>query len=401
MAATPPWVTVSDVTIKESNTGSTVLAKFKVTVSRSANATVHFVTSNGIATAGSDYVAKSANVTFVRGGTITKKVAVTITGDNVDEVDETFGVTVTAVKNAVIADGSATGTITDNDGPTISVADAVGNSNPPYNEGGTGETNRFVRFKVQLSGTSPQQITVNAATALDATGAHPAAAIDFAALPTTALTFAPGETSKNVDIHVNGDLVDESDESFLLNLSSPTRATIADGQAIGTIPDDDCAGSDPGAASAYDFGSMQGDAAANSQVVTRLGAIDCSGEYDWYKFTLTDLLAACTLYNNRYLTVKVEFIDNPLFLQAGVGGTSQFVLEFYKSNATSLVAKLGPNAWPHTIYLWKTDWCSGVDDTTSVWMRVSLDNTGSRGYQFTLYPSMGRRTDGGLEYSLD
>jgi hypothetical protein len=400
-AATPPWITVSDVTVKEVNTGSTVLAKFKVSISRSANSTIHFATSDGTAAAGSDYVAKSVNVSFVRGGATTKKVAVTITGDNVDEVDETFGVTVTAVKNAVIVDGSAIGTITDNDGPTISVADVVGNSNPPYNEGGTGETNRYVRFKVQLSAASPQQVTVNAATTLDASGAHPASSSDFAALPTTALTFAPGETSKNVDVHVTGDLTVEGDETFLFNLSSPTRATIADSQAVGTIDDDDCTGSNPGAASAYDFGSMQGDAAGSTQTFSRTGAIDCSGEYDWYKFTLTDLLAACTLYNSRYITVKIVFHDGG-WLQAGTGsGANQFLVSFFKTNGTVGVANLGPSAWPHSFYLWRTDYCSGVDDSITVWMRVALDNTGSRTYWFDLYPSSGRPTDGSLEFSLD
>jgi hypothetical protein len=42
-----------------------------------------------------------------------------------------------------------------------------------------------------------------------------------------------------VTVLVNGDLLDESDESFLVNLTGPTNATLADGQGIGTITDDD------------------------------------------------------------------------------------------------------------------------------------------------------------------
>ena len=34
-------------------------------------------------------------------------------------------------------------------------------------------------------------------------------------------------------------MLDEIDETFFVNLSSPTNATIADGQGMGTIADDD------------------------------------------------------------------------------------------------------------------------------------------------------------------
>ena len=55
------------------------------------------------------------------------------------------------------------------------------------------------------------------------------------------LTFAPGETTQTVTVQVNGDLLDELDETFVVNLTSPTNATIADGQGVGTITDDDAA----------------------------------------------------------------------------------------------------------------------------------------------------------------
>ena len=53
------------------------------------------------------------------------------------------------------------------------------------------------------------------------------------------LSFAPGETSQTVTVLVSGDLLDEANETFIVNLSGPTNATIADGQGIGTITDDD------------------------------------------------------------------------------------------------------------------------------------------------------------------
>jgi hypothetical protein len=58
------------------------------------------------------------------------------------------------------------------------------------------------------------------------------------------LTFAPGSTAQVVTVVVNGDTSVEPDETVLMNLSNPTNATIADGQGVGTIRNDDSA---PGA----------------------------------------------------------------------------------------------------------------------------------------------------------
>jgi hypothetical protein len=53
------------------------------------------------------------------------------------------------------------------------------------------------------------------------------------------VTFAPGATSQPLAIQVLGDALVEGDETFLVNLSGPVNATIADGQGLGTIGDDD------------------------------------------------------------------------------------------------------------------------------------------------------------------
>ena len=54
-------------------------------------------------------------------------------------------------------------------------------------------------------------------------------------------TFAPDTTATQVSVTVNGDEIDEDDETFLVNLSGASGggATIADSQATGTILDDD------------------------------------------------------------------------------------------------------------------------------------------------------------------
>src|SRR6185436_1101681 len=56
---------------------------------------------------------------------------------------------------------------------------------------------------------------------------------------TGTLTFAPGETAKQVSVSLSGDSTDEPNEAFTLVLSGPTEATISDGSGAGTIVDDD------------------------------------------------------------------------------------------------------------------------------------------------------------------
>jgi uncharacterized protein (TIGR03437 family) len=53
------------------------------------------------------------------------------------------------------------------------------------------------------------------------------------------VTFTPGQTSQLFGVAVNGDLMNEPDVTFNVNLSAATNATIADNQGVGTIVDED------------------------------------------------------------------------------------------------------------------------------------------------------------------
>ena len=99
-------------------------------------------------------------------------------------------------------------------------------------EGNTGTA--AATFTVTLSAASTDPITVAYATG-DGTAT---AGSDYQAAGGT-LTFAPGETSKTVTVLVNGDRLTEPNETFVVKLGSPTNATIADGQGVGTILDDE------------------------------------------------------------------------------------------------------------------------------------------------------------------
>ena len=53
------------------------------------------------------------------------------------------------------------------------------------------------------------------------------------------LTFAAGQLARTVSVAVRGDRVKEGNETFYVNLSGPSGATLLDGQGLGTIGNDD------------------------------------------------------------------------------------------------------------------------------------------------------------------
>jgi len=222
-----PALSINDVTITEGNSGS---ANAVFTVSLSAAyplaVAVNYATANGSATAGSDYTAASGTLTFAPGVT-SQTVSVPVAGDLLYEADESFTVTLSSPTNATLADGSGLGTIANDDAmPALSISDVA------VNEGNSATTPAV--FTVTLSAVSGLPVTVAWATA-DGTAL---AGSDYTARSGT-LTFAPGVTSQTVSVPVRGDVRDEADETFVVNLSNAVNATIADAQGVGTIIDND------------------------------------------------------------------------------------------------------------------------------------------------------------------
>lgn len=110
--------------------------------------------------------------------------------------------------------------------PTLSVGDVQ------VVEGDTGTGT--ATFTVALSGPAQEQVTVNYTTA-SGTATEGA---DFQDA-TGQLIFAPGQTTKTVQVTINRDTADEADETFTLTLSGNTGAGFTDSSATGTILDDD------------------------------------------------------------------------------------------------------------------------------------------------------------------
>jgi hypothetical protein len=91
-------------------------------------------------------------------------------------------------------------------------------------------------FTVTLSAAYDQPVTVSFQTA---NGTATTGNNDYVAKSGT-LTFAPGETTKNITIEVEGDSKREADETFYLDLFGlSSNALLIDGRGVGTILNDD------------------------------------------------------------------------------------------------------------------------------------------------------------------
>src|SRR5207248_6739129 len=212
--------------VTEGNSGTTP-ARFLVKLS-SASAdpvTVHYATSNGTATGGSDYTAIAGTATVPAGQTAVA-VNVNVTGDTVNEDDETFALTLSGPVGATLGTASATATIGTDDGATLSIGDAS------VVEGDSGTT--AATFTVTLAPATTVGVSVNWVTE----NRTATAGSDYHAASGT-LTFAPGETTKAVTVTVNGDTANEADETFAVKLSGPSAtAVLGDPEGIGSIVDD-------------------------------------------------------------------------------------------------------------------------------------------------------------------
>ena len=205
------------------NSGSTVVTA-ALSVVTTVDVTVPY-TLSGTALNPQDFTI-SPNTIVIPAGNLTADATVTIINDVLYELDETIVVTMGTPVNA--NPGAITTevvTILDNDpAPTIDV------NNATVSEGAG-----VAVFTVSLSALSGRTISVDYATA-DNTAI---AGLDYTAAGPQTLTFAPGETSKDVWISIFDDLLSEGSESFQFNLSNPVAAALGVATGIGTILDND------------------------------------------------------------------------------------------------------------------------------------------------------------------
>ena len=220
-------VVINDVLLREGNSGS-FKAVFTVQLSQVSDetVTVSYATVNATATSGVDYKAANGTLTFAPGQT-TKTFTILVTGDKLAEATEFFDVHFESSANADLVRDTAQVTIVDNDPiPSLSI-----NSVSVKERTGSGAD---AVFTVKLSKASGAPVTVHYAS-LNGTAV---AGSDFDQTSGT-LTFAPGQTTQTVKVHVTGDALHEANETFQVRLSGATNATIRTSTGKGTIKNDD------------------------------------------------------------------------------------------------------------------------------------------------------------------
>jgi hypothetical protein len=217
-----PTVSIGDCAVPE---GGVCALPVTLSAASGKGIAINFATSNGTATAGSDYQATSGTFGFAPGQTAAA-VNVVVFGDTTDEIDETFAVLLSTPVNVSIGDGSGTGAIDDDDGPSVAAPDFA------VTEGNAGTTP--ASFTLGLSATSPQAVIVTYATS-DGTAQGGS---DFTSASGT-VTFPPGSITANVVVNVTGDTQNEPDEVFYLNLTGTVDASVGKPATAARIRDDD------------------------------------------------------------------------------------------------------------------------------------------------------------------
>ncbi len=251
-----PGLSIDDVSVSEGASGTTPAA-FVVSLSgpSSQTVTVQYATADQGATSPADYTAKAlTTLTFLPGET-SQPVTVNVKGDTKDETDETFVVNLSNAVNASLDDTQGEATILDDDPePSLGIADKTVVE---------GSGNKNVSLTVTLSPASGKTVTVDYAT-----GPGTATAGSEYTPKSGSLTFTPGQTNKSLSLTTKGDLIDEPNENFVVNLTNPQNAGISDNQATVTIQDDD-EPSPPAVASIGDPSAVtEGDSGTQSIVLT-------------------------------------------------------------------------------------------------------------------------------------
>ncbi|MBK8285193.1 MAG: hypothetical protein IPK97_10090 [Ahniella sp.] len=199
-SAALPVLSISDVSIAEGNSGTSILA-FTVTRSGASASVVgfDFATADGTATVASgDYMVASGSGSAAGGAAGSTQVSVTINGDGVFEGTETFFVNLSAPSNATIGDGQGIGTLTNDDiAPTLAI------NNVNIAEGNSG-TSSLV-FTVTRTGLTAFPATFTAL-ATDGTASAPS---DYSATLAGTTSIAAGGVTATTTLTatINGDAV--------------------------------------------------------------------------------------------------------------------------------------------------------------------------------------------------
>ncbi len=215
----------ANVNFTEANGNAVITVELDTASGR--DVTVNYATSNGTASAGTDYTSESGSVT-ITAGSLTATFDIAVIGDSSVEANETVNLTLTSPVNALLGSPStSTLTIVDNDAvPQVNLPDAT--------EAAL-ESDGVLTIRVTLTGPSTLTVTVP----FTYTNGSATIGSDFND-PGTTLDFLPDEVEKTFDIPLVNDGDTEGNETFTIQLGTPTNATIGSLNSMqGRIVDDE------------------------------------------------------------------------------------------------------------------------------------------------------------------
>lgn len=225
----PVRLSITPAEVTEGDIGTASLIFDLLLDKASTNAlSVDYVTEAGSATENVDYTRAEGTLTF-QPGEVTQAITIEVIGDDFSEDDEFLRLRLSNLTGGAVFDGSsALGTIiTDEPLARLSIAD-VGEP-----EGDSGIADQV--FTVSLSIASQETVSFDFATS-DVT----ATAGDDYVQTIGAVTIPPGDLTATIAVPINGDTVNEDDETYVLNLSNVSvNAVVTDSEAKGTIVNDD------------------------------------------------------------------------------------------------------------------------------------------------------------------
>ncbi|MDE0039739.1 MAG: hypothetical protein OXU77_19615, partial [Gammaproteobacteria bacterium] len=252
-------LSIDDVTAAE---GAAATFTISLSTPSTRAVTVTATTSEGTATDPEDYTHKTETLTIAAGDT-TADFSVAIQGDSINELDETFTVTLSGASGASIADGAGTGTISGVD-TLIAIADA------------SAREGQNLSFTLTRSGDTTAGSSVTWTTGDDtaANARKATAAADYTAVTQAqTLSFAATETTRTITVAALADDLVEGDETFRVNLASPSGAALASAFATGAVTEG-TTGYEVGDASAAEGDSL-------TFVVTRSGLVTGASTVSW------------------------------------------------------------------------------------------------------------------------
>ena len=209
-----PMASVSDVSIAEGNTGtSNAVFTVSLSVPSTQQVTVNYATANDTASASSDYIATAGTLSFPAGAT-SQTIIVPIKGDNRDEPDETFFVTLAQPVNAALHRSRAIGTIVNDDLPPILM---IGNA----------------RATQAVNGATTAILTLTLSSASSKTASVDYTLTDDMSSVRGKAIFAPDMLLQTISATFSN--LNKSDTSIQVELANPVNTTIANGRSVSII----------------------------------------------------------------------------------------------------------------------------------------------------------------------